>query len=109
MSGAQFLVIKESDIKKVTAFPEFPIELQTLTASAVNEEDFIKSGKPGFILSSVGTDNVTIKLLNCEANEMILTFGERKNFTVKEVSYSIELWAIRPNNAVSWNQWIVSF
>ncbi len=108
-NGAQFLIVKDNEFKKVTAFPEFPIEIQTLTAIDVNEEDFIKTGRLGFILTNVNEQSATIKFLNnTTSSELLIHFGERKEFTINNSTYLIELWAIR-YNAPKWDQWKVAF
>lgn len=107
-NGAQFLVIKDASFKKVTAFPEFPIEMQTLTANDLSENDFVKAGRVGFILTNVDSESATIKFLNTNVDDMKISLGEKKEFSIDNNTYTVELWAVR-YNAPAWDQWKVSF
>ena len=107
-NGAQFLVIKDGSYKKVTAFPEFPIETHILNANDLSEDAFVKAGRVGFILTNVDSESATIKFLNTNVDDMKISFGEKKEFSIGNDTYMIELWAIR-YNAPAWDQWKISF
>lgn len=107
-NGAQFLIIRNGAYQKVTAFIDTPIELNDLTAVNRTEEEFIKEGRVGFILTNVNEKDASIKFLNANVEEMVINLGESKNVVIDSTELKIELWAVRVDSE-DWDKWKVSF
>ena len=104
--GAQFLVIKGAEHKKVTCFLGIPIELGGLTAINRDEATFIQEGRSGFVLTEVADKSASLKILSSDTNEIIMVnFGEPKSVVIAGVSLVFELWSVRldPNIPDKWN------
>ncbi len=106
--GAQFLILRENQHGKATAFINIPIEFSTLAASNLPEVDFVKEGKEGFILDQVTDESATIRFLNNSHEPLTIVFGKTELFKVGDIVYTIELWAVRCN-APTQDQWKISF
>jgi hypothetical protein len=107
--GAQFLVMRGAEHKKVTCFLEIPIELSDLTAINRDEATFLQEGRSGFVLTEATDKGASIKLLSSSANEIIMiNFGEPKNVEIAGTSLIFELWSLRLNPDTP-DKWTVSF
>ncbi len=107
--GAQFLVIKGSEHKKVTCFLEMPIELSDLIAINRDEATFLQEARNGFILTEATEKSASIKLLTSGVNEIVkINFGEPKNIEIAGTNLIFELWSIRLNPDMP-DKWKVSF
>lgn len=107
--GAQFLVIRGSEHKKVTCFLEMPIELSDLTAINRDEATFIQEGRNGFMLTEATDKSASVKLLTKDINEVVtINFGKPKNVEIAGTSLIFELWAVRLDSSM-WDKWKISF
>lgn len=107
--GAQFLVMRGAEHKKVTCFLEMPIELSDLTAINRDEVTFIQEGRNGFMLTEVTDKSASVKLLTKDINKVVtINFGEPKNIEIAGTSLVFELWAVRLDSSV-WDKWKISF
>ena len=107
-NGAQFLITRKNTHQKVTTFVGTPIELSDLTAVNRTEEEFVKEGRVGFILTNVNEKDASIKFLNANVEEMVINLGESKNVVIDSTELKIELWAVRVDSE-DWDKWKVSF
>lgn len=101
--GAQFLIIRDGQPKKVVAFAGMPIELNDLIAVNSDEESFLKEGRVGFVLISASKESASIKVLSDIKETITINFGEQKKVSILGTDLLIELWAVRfdsetPNN-----------
>lgn len=107
--GAQFLVMKGVEHKKITCFLEMPIELSDLTAINRDEATFVQEGRSGFILTEATDKSASIKLLSSGTNEIItINFGDPKNVEIAGIGLVFELWSVRLNPDMP-DKWKVSF
>ena len=107
-NGAQFLIVRNGTHQKVTAFMGIPIELSDLTAVNRTEQEFVKEGKVGFMLTNATEKDASIKFLNSNIEEVAINLGESKDVVIDNNELKIELWAVRVNSEI-WDKWKVSF
>lgn len=106
--GAQFLVIRGAEHKKVTAFMGIPIELNDLTAINRDEATFLQEGRSGFMLTNATEKDASIKFLNTNIEKITINLGESKDVFIDNNELKIELWAVRVNSE-AWDKWRISF
>jgi len=107
-NGAQFLITRKNTHQKVTAFVGTPIELSDLTAVNRTEEEFVKEGRVGFMLTNATEKDASIKFLNTNIEKITINLGESKDVFIDNNELKIELWAVRVNSE-AWDKWRISF
>lgn len=103
--GAQFLVIKNGQHKKVTAILGFPVDLESLMPIHRDEDSFLREGMSGFELLSANEKFAKIKLLSKDVHTVYeIHFGERIDIIIHGVTLTVELLAVRldPMTPLNW-------